>query len=491
MKLLNSLAVSSVLLSSSLFANTNSCIDVQKGWNLLGSSSAIPVANYFNNSDKIKTVWAYDTTSGWKAYSSDTNTINAINNAGINFMNSIDANKGFWVNSTVSECLPFSEVANSAPSIDDTYLQPSKNNPSVYEVFVAKGVPVNMNLNTYVKDLESDSVNLNIEFPPQIPGLNISNDGNITGNPTDINSSGNLEIELNDGTNSNTVQIKVTVIEDPDELIPNATYGDNVNLTNFDFASAGSLFMIDDEDEYEKIEFTQTSASIQEFERVNGSFVLDDNETITVKDYNATSLVISELEEDGDLEEEKITIKSARYVTQIGNTPVSGLVEAQLEFETLKNEQNISKVDEWWPSYYSDGNNTISTIDELATFLSDNRYAKVYIDDDKDEDDVVYLNSDGTLSQASWDGTYASCNACNNGKDYYINYRMTTTKVPGGTWKKENGYLTVNVPDEGAVVFKETTTGIQQAEIDEVGEKDTEIWYYGISQQQLEGLLSN
>ena len=68
---------------------------LSKGWNLIGTITPIDNLSIFNNA---KIIWVYDSNNkSWSAYSSNSETMNAINNAGINAITSIPANSGIWV----------------------------------------------------------------------------------------------------------------------------------------------------------------------------------------------------------------------------------------------------------------------------------------------------------------------------------------------------------------------------------------------------------
>jgi len=79
--------------------------NITKGWQLLGTGIGFNSTEVFNNSC-IDTVWTYDKgIKSWKAYSSNTNTMNIIkNNIFINKLVDIDKNDGFWVNAN-SDCV--------------------------------------------------------------------------------------------------------------------------------------------------------------------------------------------------------------------------------------------------------------------------------------------------------------------------------------------------------------------------------------------------
>jgi len=78
--------------------NTITASDInalQSGWNLIGTITPIDNLSIFNNA---KIIWVYDSNSkSWSAYSSNTETMKAINNTGINAITSIPANSGIWV----------------------------------------------------------------------------------------------------------------------------------------------------------------------------------------------------------------------------------------------------------------------------------------------------------------------------------------------------------------------------------------------------------
>ncbi len=92
-KILLTLIASSIL----LFATEN--IQLQSGWQMVGSSLEIKNMEGFNDS-RIKTVWAYDNQNkSWKAYSPDSTTMGVItNSSSIGSLTSIKENEGFWVN---------------------------------------------------------------------------------------------------------------------------------------------------------------------------------------------------------------------------------------------------------------------------------------------------------------------------------------------------------------------------------------------------------
>jgi len=79
------------VMSSNVNINT-----LPSGWNLIGTITPIDNLSIFNNA---KIIWVYDSNSkSWSAYSSNTETMKAINNAaGINAITSIPANSGIWV----------------------------------------------------------------------------------------------------------------------------------------------------------------------------------------------------------------------------------------------------------------------------------------------------------------------------------------------------------------------------------------------------------
>jgi hypothetical protein len=117
--MLKKIALSTVLLSSSIFADQ---IEIISGWNLLGSVNEINVKS-FQNTSCVKSAFSYDE-NGWSVYHRDID----ITNTDLNIFDTLPKGKGYWVyNDTTSTCtLDCNSTAvdvNSLPIADLTQEQ--------------------------------------------------------------------------------------------------------------------------------------------------------------------------------------------------------------------------------------------------------------------------------------------------------------------------------------------------------------------------------
>ena len=145
-------------------SSLNECINVKQGWNLLGTALDIDVEEYFQDSSKVNIVWTYESsTQTWSAFSADDTLKNSIKETSdnISLLSTINKNKGFWLKSLVSECLPISKTVqettlqeinlsltvkgnNSVPSFGDGGIVEITQNPlhgSVEAYLVGNEVP--------------------------------------------------------------------------------------------------------------------------------------------------------------------------------------------------------------------------------------------------------------------------------------------------------------------------------------------------------------
>ncbi len=118
--LLGSLVVASL-------AAANETIQLESGWQLLGTSTSIKDMSIFDNG-AIKTVWSYDkTTESWKAFSSDSDTKKLIADSSIvNPLHAIGSNKGFWVNANYKSVLTIPTDSFDANATSSFYVDKLK-----------------------------------------------------------------------------------------------------------------------------------------------------------------------------------------------------------------------------------------------------------------------------------------------------------------------------------------------------------------------------
>ena len=69
--------------------------NLSNGWYLMGTSTPINSLTIFDN---VKFVWKYNNNKVWEAYSPDNNIQSLINKAGIDTLQDIKADEGFWIN---------------------------------------------------------------------------------------------------------------------------------------------------------------------------------------------------------------------------------------------------------------------------------------------------------------------------------------------------------------------------------------------------------
>ena len=117
-----------ILLSSLVAASlavASETIQLEAGWQLLGTSESIKDMSIFDNG-AIKTVWIFDkVTESWKAFSNDSDIKKLIEESNITSpLYSIDSNKGFWIDARYSSVLtiPTDIVdANSTSNVNPNY----------------------------------------------------------------------------------------------------------------------------------------------------------------------------------------------------------------------------------------------------------------------------------------------------------------------------------------------------------------------------------
>ncbi len=121
---------STILLSflttgSLLFANQT--IQIENGWQLLGTTNCISDINQFNRSS-INMIWAYDKNSlRWSAYSPDLTIQNAIDSSGsIDNLTKIEQNRGFWVNANYNDYFSIITQDSNITDINITLQNPSE-----------------------------------------------------------------------------------------------------------------------------------------------------------------------------------------------------------------------------------------------------------------------------------------------------------------------------------------------------------------------------
>ena len=100
-------------------------LNVISGWNLLGNgmSTAITVANVFNNADKVTSVWKWlPASANWAFYAPSLSDGGAAFAAskGYAFLTSIAAGEGFWVNAKATLAQPLAGTAVASSSFKTT-----------------------------------------------------------------------------------------------------------------------------------------------------------------------------------------------------------------------------------------------------------------------------------------------------------------------------------------------------------------------------------
>lgn len=498
----------SAIASTSLFAQSSICLE--NGWNLLGASAAISVNTQFNDADKIDTVWGFDNyTKTWLAYSPDSSKQSLIDSSSsISNLTSIMANTGYWVNSKGSHCLDSQDTQPSYNQAPMVYNIPIGNGPTnsdvdTHQLYVVKGEPVNVDFQDYIKDEEGDTVTIFAENTASFPdGLSISSDGKITGTATTLDQTTTFNLKLEDETNSVYSNLRITVIDavdyDDDKIDVGFVYGNTLDLSSFDITTAGSFFEPDSEDgakSFGVISVTNSSVDYKKFDLNSTSGLFEENieesDSLTAKNVTTTSFEL----EFTDEQNEKSTVLEVKEVTSIDGQATTGLYEAKVEFEyTSDFSGDYASINDWWPTYHNKDGQPFTSLTSLKDYLVDNQWSNVWIN----EDTVVYLKSGGVLEKAQWDGLYAKCQGCTDGNDYYKNFIHSGVDLTAseGMWTlTDTGFLEVKVANQGTKVFKEATennnTSIYETEINPIGAKEIEKWYYGITQTEFETLYKS
>ncbi len=494
MKVLKSLTVSA-LATSALLAQTNLCIDdTQNGWHLKGATSDIYATELQNNSN-IEAVWIYNAqsnpTNPWKLYTKDGSTGSFSN------FTEVSQGQGFWVKCNYNETNDnntTNPTGNSPAYVYNIPIEPGAyNDTDTHQIYVSTQEAVNMDFQNYIKDEDGDSVTVTTQNTSGFPaGLSINSDG-ITGTASNVGDTTTFNLELNDGTNTSYSNLRITVIDKPSDDEPSFTYGDTINMLSFDMIDAGPFFEVEgDEDtfSYGKINIDNSNVTYQEYvfdENSSNFSATQESETISYYEKGTTSLKLDFTGEP----DEKILFKTIESVQTIdGVSAPLGLHEATVEFEILEDITDYSSIEDWWPTYYTIDGNSISSLSSLKSFLVDKQYGTVWVN----KDTQVYLQENGKVQSASWDGTYGSCNDCDNG--YYERYIPTGDIITDASWSLDNNYLSVTVPNIGTVVFRQSSdeagnSYVEKTEIPVKGSVETLKWYYGISQSEFETTLKN
>lgn len=109
-------------------------VNLSKGWNLLGNSTEVVVANSLANSDQVISVWAWDSsTTNWKFYSPSKSFTDGgaayATSKGYLPLTKISAFQGFWVNAASDFVLPITGSNSASTTVSPPITNLLNNTP--------------------------------------------------------------------------------------------------------------------------------------------------------------------------------------------------------------------------------------------------------------------------------------------------------------------------------------------------------------------------